>query len=187
MTNAMLAIPQPREQAAEVFEGKVNNFAMLATPRNQVEIFSRFRLVLSRCGSAGIGVLSLRTLILVGMGNQMVKMKRAPLSAPALRMLRQIADGKQVKPADLFDVSKPRAWDTLHALASRDLVQVKDGIITITRQGRSALRAPAPKQGQKKPAAKSATRPRTQASADNPQRPAPKNSTARRKSTVRFK
>mgnify|MGYP003604034576 FL=1 len=40
MTNAMLAIPQPREQAAEVFEGKVINFAMLATPRSQVEIFS---------------------------------------------------------------------------------------------------------------------------------------------------
>jgi len=96
----------------------------------------------------------------------MVKMKRAPLSAPALLMLQKIADGHQVKPADLFDVSKPRAWDALHALASRDLVQVEDGIITITRQGRSALRAPAPKQGQKKAAAKS--------------------STARRKSTVRF-
>lgn len=109
------------------------------------------------------------------MGNQMVRMKRAPLSAPALRMLRQIADGgNKVTAADLFDVSKPRAWDALHALASRDLVKVESGIITVTKQGRSALRAPAPK----KPATKKQTAQRP-AKAEAPKRAA--------RSTVRFK
>lgn len=92
------------------------------------------------------------------MANQMVRKKVPPLSATALTMLGKIAaSDKPIAAADLFNVSNSRAWGTLHILASRYLVEVNDGAITVTEKGRAALRTPTAKAKTK---GKAAQRPR---------------------------